>query len=234
MTSIQTAFRRDGVPLKDGGVVSVRHIAPDDIKALTDVMSSAFKGTPDERPRARVAKYLLDQLEPDPEEVCLVAVHPRGEDKQKGDAAAEGSDDPSQEKEGDDDGEPIGLVSLSFTHEARGGDAAKSKSGPGSIPCPPDAAYLCNMAVADAHRGKGVAKALLGACDDLVVALGGVDVWLHVRVSDANAFGLYSGGGYEVEARESKLALMFSKDKQGVALMRKELVPGGCNAFFTS
>ena len=140
----------------------VRPIAPEDVKALTDVMSGAFKGTPDERPRARVAKYLLDQLEPDPEEVCLVAVL--------------SGDDDEEEKKGQEKnygGEPVGLVSLSFTGEARGGDAAKSKSGPGSIPCPPDAAYLCNMAVAKAHRGKGVAKALLRACDDLVSRMAG-------------------------------------------------------------
>ena len=34
-------------------------------------------------------------------------------------------------------------------------------------------------------------------------------------------------------ARESKLARMFAKDREGVALLRKELVPGGVNAIFT-
>ena len=55
-------------------------------------------------------------------------------------------------------------------------------SGAGAIPPPPDAAYLCNMAVAQAHRGRGVAKALMSACDELVREMGGRDIFLHVRV----------------------------------------------------
>ena len=190
LQSIQANFAREGVALKDGREVRVRPMVPGDVRALTDVMSSAFRNTPDERPRARVAKYLLDQLEPNPEEVCLVALLPDDDD-----------DDADSEDPKAEGGQPIAIVSLSFTQEARGegsGSSSRSNSGAESLPPPPDAAYLCNMAVAEAHRGRGVAKALLRACDDLVIAMGGADLWLHVRVKDATALGLYQNAGYEV------------------------------------
>ena len=67
-------------------------------------------------------------------------------------------------EEGDAGAEAIAIVSLSFTAAARGGMGTQwfggsTTSGAGAIPPPPDAAYLCNMAVAQAHRGRGVAKA---------------------------------------------------------------------------
>lgn len=239
LLAIQASFVRDCMPLKDGAEVRIRPMAPGDVKALTDVMSSAFRGTPDERPRARVAKYLLDQLEPNPEEVCLVALIDVNQA-----AAAAAANAVSVEAEADGDGEesegrPIAIVSLTFAQEARGSRAAasssraRSSSGAGSIPPPPDAAYLCNMAVSDVHRGRGAAKALLRACDELVREMGGCDIWLHVRVKDDAAMGLYEGAGYRVTARENAVARLFSKDGGGVALLRKELVPRGVNAFFT-
>jgi hypothetical protein len=167
LLAIQAGFTRPAVPLKDGGAsVTVRPIAPGDIKALTEVMCGAFKGTPDERPRARVAKYLLDQLELNPEEVCLVALIKQ--DDAADAAAAEasavkeekvGEMNEGEEEEEEEEGQvPIAIVSLSFTQEARGGAAAaaagaKAKTGAGSLPPPPDAAYLCNMAVTQPQRG---------------------------------------------------------------------------------
>lgn len=236
LLAIQAAFVRDGVPLKDGAEVRIRPMVPGDVKALTDVVSSAFRGTPDERPRARVAKYLLDQLEPNPEQICLVALIEVNQAVAAADAVEVEEDEVGEKSEG----QPVAIVSLSFTQDARGGAASsssksrsRSSSGAGSLPPPPDAAYLCNMAVRDVHRGRGVAKALLRACDELVTEMGGCDVWLHVRVKDAAAMGLYQDAGYRVTARENAVARMFSKDGEGVALLRKELVPGGVNAFFT-
>ena len=74
LVAIQSAFERPAVALKDGATVTLRPMRESDVRALTAVMVDAFRGTPDERPRARVAKYLLDQLDPDPDEICLVAV----------------------------------------------------------------------------------------------------------------------------------------------------------------
>ena len=184
----QAAFKRARLPLANDNVATVRPMRAADVRALTEVMSGAFKGTPDERPRARVAKYLLDQLEPNPEEICLVAVL--------------GDDDDDDDARGEEDGDaspratatPVAIASLSFTARARGDPAnggARSDAGAGSLPVPTDAPYLCNMAVDAAHRRKGLARALLSACDDLVVEMGGADVWLHVRANDAAATALY-------------------------------------------
>ena len=154
LKGIQTGFKRGGMPLKDGATLAARLMEGSDVKSATEVMTESFRGSPDERPRARVAKYLLDQLESNPDEVCLVGVD-------------EASD------------EVVAIVTLSFSQAARGGaDAgARGRAGSGAraLPSPPDAPYLCNMAVRESARGKGVAKALLGACDELVVEMGGAD-----------------------------------------------------------
>jgi hypothetical protein len=130
-----------------------------DVRALTDVMCGAFRGTPDERPRARVAKYLLDQLDAGPESVCLVGLIGGGDDSDSGggsgsggggssgggggggggesvtdDAGAE-TDDPGADavaSECANEGQPIAIVSLSFTQKARGGPAssAAAKANP--------------------------------------------------------------------------------------------------------
>ena len=125
----------------------------------------------------------------------------------------------------------MAIASLSFTARARGDPAnggARSDAGAGSLPpVPTDAPYLCNMAVDAAHRRKGLARALLSACDDLVVEMGGADVWLHVRANDAAATALYESAGYDEMKRESAMRRFFSADGGGVVLMRKELVPGG-------
>jgi hypothetical protein len=69
-------------------------------------------GSMDERPRARVAKYLVDLCQPgDPEEICLVAFLDMGNT-----TAANALDE-----EGDAGAEAIAIVSLSFTAAARGG-----------------------------------------------------------------------------------------------------------------
>jgi ribosomal protein S18 acetylase RimI-like enzyme len=212
LKDIQTGFKRGGMPLKDGATLVARLMEGSDVKSATEVMTESFRGSPDERPRARVAKYLLDQLESNPDEVCLVGVD-------------EASD------------EVVAIVTLSFSQAARGGADAGARGGAGSgaraLPSPPDAPYLCNMAVRESARGRGVAKALLGACDELVVEMGGADIWLHVRQNDPVATQLYTGAGYRIEATEEKKAVMFFKQKgDGVVRMRKELVPGGANSIF--
>lgn len=214
LVAIQSAFERPAVALKDGATVTLRPMRESDVRALTAVMVDAFRGTPDERPRARVAKYLLDQLDPDPDEICLVAVLDDAPD------------------------EPIAIASLSFSESARGGPPARG-SPQANAPTPPDAPYLCNMAVANEHRGRGVAKALLAACDHLAREMGHHDVWLHVRSSDPIAVGLYAASGYEETSGGgggagggggggNPFAKMFGGggdkgDKSGVVLMRKAL-----------
>ena len=161
----------------------------EDVRAIASCMVEAFRGTPDERPRARVAAYLLDQLEPDPEKICLVAALDEDEDE---DEDADAAPDASA---------AVGIASLTFSDAARGGADASARFS-ADLACPPSAAYLCNMAVAGAHRGRGVAKALLSACDDLAGRWGSARC-LHVREGDEVAYGLYEKRGYEAVARES-------------------------------
>ena len=134
LKGIQTGFKRGGMPLKDGATLAARLMEGSDVKSATEVMTESFRGSPDERPRARVAKYLLDQLESNPDEVCLVGVD-------------EASD------------EVVAIVTLSFSQAARGGADAGARGGAGSgaraLPSPPDAPYLCNMAVRESARGRG-------------------------------------------------------------------------------
>ena len=214
LVAIQSAFERPAVPLKDGATVTLRPMRESDVRALTAVMVDAFRGTPDERPRARVAKYLLDQLDPDPDEICLVAVFDDAPD------------------------EPVAIAYFSellrANHSGRTPGAGRPQA---EAPAPPDAPYLCNMAVANEHRGRGVAKALLSACDFLAREMGHQDVWLHVRSSDVIAVGLYRSSGYDEAAggrggggdgggfRDLPFVKMFGGggDDGGVVLMRKAL-----------
>ena len=216
--ALQSAFERADMPVSGGGAVTVRALRGEDVRRVAEVMLEAFKGTPDERPRARVAKYLVDRCAPDPDQVCLVGVL---------------------------DGDPVAIASLSFTEEARGfpngtaGGGPDAASGSRSIPCPADAAYLCNVAVDASHRGRGIAKSVLLAAEALALEMGHDSVWLHVRASDPVAFGLYERAGYEVRAREGEngdalkkqgnpLGALFGTGARndrtpGVALMRKTL-----------
>ena len=219
--ALQSAFERADMPVSGGGAVTVRALRGEDVRRVAEVMLEAFKGTPDERPRARVAKYLVDRCAPDPDQVCLVGVL---------------------------DGDPVAIASLSFTEEARGfpNGTARGASGSRSIPCPADAAYLCNVAVDASQRGRGIAKSVLLAAEALALEMGHDSVWLHVRTSDPVAFGLYERAGYEVRAREgvrngdepapsvekneaNPFGALFSKrarrrdESRDVALMRKTL-----------
>ena len=210
--ALQNHFERVGMPLTDGTSITVRAMRPEDVRRVAEVMRVAFEGTPDERPRARVAKYLVDRLaEPDPDQCVLVATL-------RGDAVA--------------------VASLSFSELARGnpGSATRGEqTGSRSVPCPLDAAYLCNVAVDITHRNKGIAKTLLRAAEDFAKENGHADVWLHVRSSQPAGFALYLKSGYEVEAWETfggggasfgvfeKLASALGGEKPDVALMRKRL-----------
>jgi len=160
-----------------------------------------------------VAKYLVDRCALDPDQVCLVGVL---------------------------DGDPVAIASLSFTEEARGfpngANGPNAASGSRSIPCPADAAYLCNVAVDASQRGRGIAKSVLLAAEALALEMGHDSVWLHVRTSDPVASGLYRSAGYEVQAREDEdgkknggsfLGALFGSrggdETRDVALMRKTL-----------
>ena len=183
--ALQSAFERADMPVSGGGAVTVRALRGEDVRRVAEVMLEAFKGTPDERPRARVAKYLVDRCAPDPDQVCLVGVL---------------------------DGDPVAIASLSFTEEARGfpngADGASRGAAAGAAPSrAPRTRRTCATSPSTrASGGRGIAKRVLLAAEALALEMGHDSVWLHVRVSDPVAFGLYERAGYEVRAREGETA----------------------------
>lgn len=58
-------------------------------------------------------------------------------------------------------------------------------------------AELANIAVAPAHRGKGIGKALMERMHETAKALGAERMLLEVRVSNEKAIGLYERYGYQ-------------------------------------
>lgn len=80
-----------------------------------------------------------------------------------------------------------GVVELSFSSSTR--------SNYVTLNPPEDRPYLCNMAIAEALRGRGYGYLLLQAAEELVSQLGENEVFLHLRVQDLPAAGLYSKSG---------------------------------------
>ena len=88
---------------------------------------------------------------------------------------------------------------------------------------PDDAAYLCNMAVHPRLRGKGIGAALLEAAADAARVAGAEDVFLHLRLQDADgpAGRLYSKSGFEEAGRDGGLLAFFGQERR--LLLRKRL-----------
>jgi ribosomal protein S18 acetylase RimI-like enzyme len=92
-----------------------------------------------------------------------------------------------------------------------------------TLPPPPVAAYLSNMAVDGQYRRHGIARAMLDTCGSCARSAGCAEVFLHVRQLDGGAQGLYRGAGYEEVGRDGGLALLKLGGKKPRLLMRKAL-----------
>ena len=202
--------------------IVVRAIREKDVSAAAKVFQESFSGSPDEKPRSFVLRYLLEACVVDddddddkknknnPYEVCFVGVTTtikNGETKEI------------------TEGEVISLVSVALDVRSRIVDDPN--------PPPSDAPYVCNMAVSSRHRIKGVAKAMLEAIGEFVPSVGGCDVWLHVREVDGKAVRVYERFGFEtvkVDEKNPLLNLVMNRkeSRKGRALMRKVLAEG-CN-----
>ncbi|MBY9068260.1 GNAT family N-acetyltransferase [Hyphomonas sp. WL0036] len=77
-------------------------------------------------------------------------------------------------------------------------------------------ARLYSITVAPAARGKGVARALMAACEADATARGARAVRLEVRSSNSSAIRLYEAGGYRV------IATLESYYPDGEAALRME------------
>lgn len=65
------------------------------------------------------------------------------------------------------------------------------------MPVPPEY-NICNVAVIDSARRKGVATALMAAVEELAAKSGGGTVYLEVNETNAAAIALYRKRGYEI------------------------------------
>ncbi|GIL50197.1 hypothetical protein Vafri_6324 [Volvox africanus] len=93
-----------------------------------------------------------------------------------------------------------------------------------SVNLPPsDAAYISNMAVDPRFRRRGVARALLAACEDVARGGGRSEVWLHVLEADEAARALYDGVGFVAATKDSWLDTLKRGGGQPRILMRREL-----------
>ena len=201
----------------------MRAIREKDVSAAAKVFQESFSGSPDEKPRSFVLRYLLEACVVDddddddkknkknnPYEVCFVGVTTTIKN--------------GETKEITED-EVISLVSVALDVRSRIVDDPN--------PPPSDAPYVCNMAVSSRHRNKGVAKAMLEAIGEFVPSVGGCDVWLHVREVDGKAVRVYERFGFEtvkVDEKNPLLNLVMNRkeSRKGRALMRKVLAEG-CN-----
>ena len=206
-------------------LIVVRAIREKDVSAAAKVFQESFSGSPDEKPRSFVLRYLLEACVVDddddddddkknkknnPYEVCFVGVTTTIKN--------------GETKEITED-EVISLVSVALDVRSRIVDDPN--------PPPSDAPYVCNMAVSSRHRNKGVAKAMLEAIGEFVPSVGGCDVWLHVREVDGKAVRVYERFGFEtvkVDEKNPLLNLVMNRkeSRKGRALMRKVLAEG-CN-----
>jgi len=202
-------------------IIIVRAIREKDVNDAAKVFQESFSGSPDEKPRSFVLRYLLEACVVDddddddkknknnPYEACFVGV----------------TTIKNEETKEITEGEVISLVSVALDVRSRIVDDPN--------PPPSDAPYVCNMAVSSRHRNKGVAKAMLEAIGEFVPSVGGCDVWLHVIEVDGKAVRVYERFGFEtvkVDEKNPLLNLVMNRkeSRKGRALMRKVLAEG-CN-----
>ena len=81
----------------------------------------------------------------------------------------------------------------------------------------PPRPYMCNLAVDRSWKRKGIAKALVRACESRALSSGKNNIHLKVREKNVAAVKMYGGMGYTV--RES-----IQEQDNLVLLMTKELV----------
>ena len=80
-------------------------------------------------------------------------------------------------------------------------------------------AELLRIAVDSNHRGQGLGRALLGACEDALSRMGITTLLLEVRVSNHPARALYEASGW----KQDGLRKAYYKNGDDAALYRKSL-----------
>ena len=216
-------------------IMLVRAIREKDVKDASKVFRDSFEGSPDEKPRGFVLRYLLEACVLDEEDVDddddddaknAHETTTAANKKNPYEVCFVGVTTKTNEETGETvEDEVISLVSVALDVRSRIVDDPN--------PPPSDAPYVCNMAVSARHRNKGVAKAMLEAIGEFVPSVGGCDVWLHVRELDEKAVRVYERFGFETVKADEKnpllnLVLNRKESRKGRILMRKVLAEG-CN-----
>ena len=168
--------------LRDGGRLTVSALTADRLEPAARALCLAFAGSRMGKPIAVVRQVLESILawQADRGALCLVGLLADG----GGAAAAE---------------EEVVAVTTLFLRPK----LFPSEYRPSP---PPDACYLSNMSVVPAHRGRGVARALLEAAELAGANEGAFRIALHVDKDDPVANGLYESAGYEPAGEAGFLA----------------------------
>ncbi|KAJ6356659.1 hypothetical protein OIU78_004708 [Salix suchowensis] len=145
-----------------------------------------------------VQQYLIERQAAIPHAVTLIGFY-KGKQETKGG------------EEEDDLEELAGTVEVCF--DKRGASASPPTPTP-----PKNAPYICNMAVKQSHRRRGIGWNLLKASEVLISEMSSMrDVYLHCRVIDSAPFNMYTKAGYNIVKTNSIWVLLMLQ-------MRKHLM----------
>ncbi|KAJ6721414.1 ACYL-COA N-ACYLTRANSFERASES (NAT) SUPERFAMILY PROTEIN [Salix viminalis] len=145
-----------------------------------------------------VQQYLIERRAAIPHAVTLIGFYKGKQDTKGG-------------EEEEDLEELAGTVEVCF--DKRGASASPPTPTP-----PKNAPYICNMAVKQSHRRRGIGWNLLKASEVLISEMSSMrDVYLHCRVIDSAPFNMYTKAGYNIVKTDSIWVLLMLQ-------MRKHLM----------
>ncbi|EFJ44376.1 hypothetical protein VOLCADRAFT_118746 [Volvox carteri f. nagariensis] len=208
----------------------IRPIERGDVQAASIVLTRAFATSAEAVPLAEVLKDIDSMLLADPGPAADSSSDPSTTSGRS--VAPDGyflvarlyPRDPQQAPlPPGQDSRLVGTAAVSFSAESQ----PVRRLPPVNLP-PSGGAYVSNMAVDPRVRRRGVARALLTACEELVWTAGRREVWLHVREVDAAARTLYDSAGYVAAAKDSWLDTIKHGGMRPRILMRKELHKNSC------
>jgi ribosomal protein S18 acetylase RimI-like enzyme len=247
-------FRRS-FSFGEAGTLRVEPVAEEWVPAAADLLTDTFAESMGYVAvytnflRRQIRKYLMAHMNLPPKTVVLIAILVPPADAEAAPDVAGHAERAEPSGAAPEDAAPSGWLPEGMAAAGRaGGEAPASPAPPRgaaavvvgavevsftaatrarflTLNSPPDRPYLCNMAIADRHRGRGYGAALLAAAEELVVEAGESAVFLHVRLQDPPARALYTKAGYVPQAEDWPLVRLVGQDPR--FLLKKELPPSG-------
>ncbi|CAK7326944.1 unnamed protein product [Dovyalis caffra] len=149
-----------------------------------------------------VKQYLIERRAAMPHAVTLIGFY-------------KGEREMNSGEEEEDLEELAGTVEVCF--DKRGANASPPTPTP-----PKNAPYICNMAVKQSHRRRGIGWNLLKASEELISQMSSMqDVYLHCRMIDSAPFNMYTKAGYNIIKTNSIWVLLMLQRRKH--LMCKKL-----------